>query len=366
MSVALWVLALAAACAPSPAAQQSPSVSPASTTRPVRAELRRSAAVLTAGFSGRPGIWIADPAEPDPIFTENPDEPFVTASLYKLALLLHVERLVEAGRLSYMDTITIEEDDVRHGGANEFPGTVMTVDEALESMITYSDNGPALAFLRMFGTTSVNLTLAAEKIGDFRIARDPDEDNLVAPRALGTYFTLLAERRLVSAAASERMLARLRRQHVNDRLPRRLPAGVTVAHKTGDLVGYTHDVGIIDVPDGQLVVVAMTSGASEDASYDFISRLGSALYLAWKAGDPARLSTPAPALALEPAQQQGANFVVVVFVAAALGVLTFARRYSLRHGVHGGAGRRPRTPATWTPIRREPDDRRDARALRRR
>ncbi|MDP9265736.1 MAG: class A beta-lactamase-related serine hydrolase [Chloroflexota bacterium] len=329
------------------------------------AELRRSAANLVAAFDGKPGIWLADPTQPDPIFTANPDEPFVTASLYKLALLLHVERLVQAGRLSYEDTITIEEDDVRHGGANEYPGTVMTVDEALEGMITFSDNGPALAFLRIFGPVSINASLAAQKIADFHIAASADEDNIVTPRALATYFALLAERRLVSTAASERMLARLRRQHINDRLPRKLPVGVTVAHKTGDLVGYAHDVGVIDVPGAQLVVVAMTSGASEEGAYDFIARLGSLAYSAYSP-DPARLPAPAPVVALEPPQQQGANDLMLagVFIGG-FGALLLARRYARRRRVPKRAPRGPRPLGVWTPNRRSGGARRGAGAVRR-
>ncbi len=351
-----------------PAAEPRPSPTPASTAAPVRAELRRSAEDLTANFRGTPGIWVADPTEPDPIFTLNPDQTFVAASLYKLALLLHVERLVEAGEQSYADAIRIEDDDVKHGGANELPGTVMTIDEALESMITYSDNGPALAFRRIFGVTSINTTLSDEKIGGFRIAGDPDQDNVVTPRAIATFLTKLADRKLVSAAASDRMLARLRRQHINDRLPRRLPAGVTVAHKTGDLVGYIHDVGIIDVPDGELVVVAMTSGASESASYDFIARLGSALYNAWVAGDPAQLPTPAPAIALDPPQQQGANVVLLMFVGTALAVLAFARRYSLQHrtvaGTRGGARPRGASASGRGAVRVAPGSQRSRRSRR--
>ena len=355
LRAALLLLAFTA-CAPPPAALPDPTAppSPASTAAPVREELRRSAADITRAFRGQPGIWIADPTKPDPIFTANADEPFITASLYTLAVLLHVERLVESKDLSYRNTITIEQEDTRHGGANEFPGTVMTIDEALESMITYSDNGPALAFLRTFGVTSINATLADEEIAGFRVSGDPDQDNVVTPRAIGIYLTKLAQRTLLSADASDRMLARLRRQHINDRLPQRLPAGVTVAHKTGDLVGYFHDVGIIEASDGQLIVVAMTKGASEEASYDFIARLASALYTAWSAGDPARLPlpTPAPAVALQPAQQQGANVALLVFVAAALGVLVFARRYSLRHRVRVAGPATARTTGVWTPSRR--------------
>ena len=245
-----------------------------------------AADALVAAFEGTAGIWVSDPASVVPAYTRNPDGLVVTASLYKLAILAHLERLVEAKTLSYADTITIEAADVTADGAGEPPGTVLTVDDALEAMITYSDNGPALAFLRMFGATAINATLADQHIAGFTIAATPDDDNVVTPRALGTYFTLLAQRKLVSAAASGRMLARLERQHINDRLPRDLPAGTAVAHKTGDLVGLNHDAGIIQTSRGPRVAVALTSGGTPLSASDLIAGLGSLVYAAAPTAKP--------------------------------------------------------------------------------
>ena len=107
----------------------------------------------------------------------------------------------------------------------------------------------------------------------------------MTPRALGTYFILVSQRKLVSAAASDRMLARLERQHINDRLPRDLPAGTAVAHKTGDLVGLSHDAGIIKTPQGPRVAVALTSGGTPLGASQLIAGLGSLVYAA-PAGQP--------------------------------------------------------------------------------
>src|SRR5207248_5148937 len=93
--------------------------------------------------------------------------------------------------------------------------------------------------------------------------------------AIGTFFTLLAKRQLISPAASDRMLARLERQQINDRLPAQLPGGVVVAHKTGNLSGVTHDAGVIYTKTGPRVVVAMTWDALDEDAANFISSIGS-------------------------------------------------------------------------------------------
>jgi len=91
---------------------------------------------------------------------------------------------------------------------------------------------------------------------------------------------LLAKRQLISPAASDRMLARLERQQINNRLPAQLPPGVVVAHKTGNLAGLTHDAGIIYTKSGPRVVVAMTWDASDDEADNFISSVGALVYSA--------------------------------------------------------------------------------------
>src|SRR6267143_1505161 len=233
---------------------------------------------LVSAFPGGAGLYIADPNTGKTLYAHDADEPIVTASLYKLAVLTEAERQVEAGELRYSDIITIEDEDITEDGSFEVAGTELTLDEALEAMITISDNGAALALWHLLGGANIDATLAKMGIPDFHVAYDDSEDNVVTPRAVGQFFTLLAKKQLVSAAASDRMLARLERQEINDRLPAALPDGVVVAHKTGNLPGLTHDAGIIFTPSGPRVVVAMTWDAGEADAYSFISNVGSIVY----------------------------------------------------------------------------------------
>ncbi|MBI2983965.1 MAG: serine hydrolase, partial [Chloroflexi bacterium] len=88
----------------------------------------------------------------------------------------------------------------------------------------------------------------------------------------------IAERRLISGAASDRMLGRLERQEVTGRADALLPDGVRVAHKTGDLVGLAHDAAIVFTPIGPRVVVVLTWDAPEDEAHAFIARVAQAAY----------------------------------------------------------------------------------------
>jgi len=233
---------------------------------------------LVSAFPGGAGLWIADPNTGKTLYSHDADEPIITASLYKLAVLTEAERRVEAGQLHYGDIITIEDEDITEDGSFEVAGTELTLDQALEAMITISDNGAALALWHVLGPENINATLRNIGITDFHVFLDWNEDNVATPRAVGTLLTLLAKRQLVSAAASDRMLARLERQQINDRLPAGLPQGVVIAHKTGNLPGLTHDAGIIYTPAGPRVVVAMTWDAYDADAYAFIANVASIVY----------------------------------------------------------------------------------------
>lgn len=244
------------------------------------ADLIRQLDGLVASFRGGAGVWISDPNVPTPLFAHDTEAQVIAASLYKLGVLAEAERRVDASQLRYSDPVVIEPEDITADGSFEGAGTQLTLDEALEAMITISDNGSALALWHILGGANIDATLQKEGIADFHIAIDQTEDHWATPRAVGTFFTLLAKRQLISPAASDRMLARLERQQINNRLPALLPRGVVVAHKTGNLAGVTHDAGIIYTKSGPRVVVAMTWDATDDEADNLISSIGATVYSA--------------------------------------------------------------------------------------
>jgi beta-lactamase class A len=251
---------------------------PLTGVRAAAATLNSKLDQLAGTFPGGAALWVSDPSAAQPLYARDADRKLITASLYKLAVLLEVEHQVELGKLHYADTITIDPEDITADGSFEAPGTELTIDEALEQMITVSDNGTALHLWRMLGQSNINAFLVKSGIKDFHIALDESEDNIATPRAIGTFFTLLAKRQLVSAAASERMIQRLERQQINDRIPAQLPEGTIVAHKTGNLVGMVHDAGILFMPQGTRVIVAMTYDTDDAVANELIARLASTVY----------------------------------------------------------------------------------------
>src|SRR5712691_6085223 len=111
---------------------------------------------LVRSFPGGSGVWVSNPNAPAPLFTHGAEEQVITASLYKLAVLAEAERRVDAGELRYKDPVVIDATDISGDGSFVDAGTHLTLDEALETMITVSDNGPALALWHILGGANID------------------------------------------------------------------------------------------------------------------------------------------------------------------------------------------------------------------
>jgi beta-lactamase class A len=87
---------------------------------------------------------------------------------------------------------------------------------------------------------------------------------MTSPRDMAFLLEKIYKRELVSAEASDEMLLIMKHQHMRDRLPRFLPSGWEIAHKTGLLRKACHDVGIVFSPQGDYMICVLTS---HDATY---------------------------------------------------------------------------------------------------
>ena len=82
-------------------------------------------------------------------------------------------------------------------------------------------------------------------------------NNTTTARALLALMEALAQGRAVDKASSGEMIAILKRQTFNDRIPAGLPPGIAVAHKTGEITRSQHDAAIVyaDRPFALVVLV---------------------------------------------------------------------------------------------------------------
>jgi len=263
------------------------------------------------GFSGDVSVFIADP-QSGFRYSRSPDRVFPSASLYKLGVMVEAYRLAASGALSLDDTaVTIEDQDLTDDGYFTQAGTTLSVREAIERMITISDNSPAHALLRMEDTHNVNATMTRLGLTSTRINVDLPEEEQVVPfntttaRDMARFFMGLLGGTVVGRRESDAMLGVLRRQQINDRLPAGLPEGTEIAHKTGNLPGFAHDAGIIYTRTGPRVAVVLTSDYDEyDDVVTLNEHVGALTYAAKLDGFAARYRTVEPPAAMIHANDQ--------------------------------------------------------------
>jgi hypothetical protein len=155
-------------------------------------------------------------------------------------------------------------------------GETLTVAEALERMVSLSDNTSAILLASRVGGGRINATISSLGMTTTHYSLDR-----MTTSALDMLHLLefVADGDAVSPSASADMVHLLLRQRVNDRLPRLLPDEVQTAHKTGNLPGTVNDVGILYGPSSTLVVAALVSDTSDEtAAATGIARLASAAY----------------------------------------------------------------------------------------
>jgi beta-lactamase class A len=261
-----------------------------SSSRPVAADGGATPAAAAAdtaliAFSGTAGVAIADPGT-GAAYEHDSGRIFPAASLYKLLVLAEVYRRSAGGELSLDDTtVTIADEDLADGGDETESGVTLSVREAVERMITVSDNSCARALLRLLGIRRVNAAAADLGLRDSVINTDiPVEErtadfNTTSVRDMERLFVGLQNGTIVSATASAAMLAVLGRQQINDRLPTGVPGGTPIAHKTGNLDSIAHDVGVIATPLGPRVVIVLTADYADYA--DVVTLAGAIAHAAY-------------------------------------------------------------------------------------
>jgi beta-lactamase class A len=203
----------------------------------------------------------------------NADRVFPAASLFKLPVMYEVYRQRDAGRLSLDERLVLAARFVQLDlGTLDMPvGSALSVEAALRRMITVSDNASANLLADRVGWLALNATMRDLGLQETRFTGDA---LTTSPRDMLWLLELVARGQSPSAASSAEMIELLLDQRVNDRLPAQLPPGTRVAHKTGNLDGVIHDVGIVYAP-GAPFAIALLAEAAPD--YGAVARAQAAL-----------------------------------------------------------------------------------------
>lgn len=235
-------------------------------------------------------------------------ETFQMASVFKLPVAIAALGAVERGALRLDQEVEIrKEDRVTYGPLDDewTSGMRVTVARMVDVMLVASDNTSADKLIELLGgPAAVERALAARGVNGIRISLDEKGmgaamkkdlaafemggENGATPDAMAGLLSRLFKGELLSRPSTDRILDAMRRCATGDRRLRAgVPKSAEVFDKTGTSRSCSNDAGILTLPDGSHLVVAVfvRGGAEASARDAAIAALGRA---AWEAFAPAR------------------------------------------------------------------------------
>ncbi|HBL29405.1 MAG TPA: serine hydrolase [Acidobacteria bacterium] len=156
-------------------------------------------------------------------------------------------------------------------------GQTRTLEELIRRMIVRSSNLATNLLIDQIGAS--NVTDLMRRLGAYDVtvlrgvedskAFDAGLNNRVSARDLLLLYKKLLDDTTFSRASRERMLAILKAQEFNEKIPAGLPPGTEVAHKTGDITAFHHDAAIVFPPgEKPYLLIVLTGGIADEAVAD--------------------------------------------------------------------------------------------------
>lgn len=255
--------------------------------------LKRYVGKETIRFKGRSGIIIKD-LDTGWEYAHNGERLFPSASIVKVPIMAAVFQAAHEGRVSFDRIITMKASDRVSGSGilkTRPAGSRYSVKTLMRLMITRSDNMAANMLIDLLGRKYLNAYFKRIGLRHTNLSRDMMDfkrrrkgiENYTTPKDVSILLEKMYKGRFINRKVSGQCLALLKMQKVKDRIPRRLPEGVVVAHKTGLERSVCHDAGIVFTPNGDFLICVLTkSSGSFSASKEFIARIAAYTYHTYK------------------------------------------------------------------------------------
>ncbi len=231
------------------------------------------------------------------------DGQMVMQSVMKFPIALAVLHDVERGKFSLDQIFRISDRDMHHKNGplfEKYPkGVNIPLSELITYMVSYSDNNacdilldriggvkPVMDNLRRLGVKGI--VVDASEL-DMSASWEVQYTNWCKPSAMVQLLDVFYQGKALDKANTDTLMKKMLQTTTGPKqIKGLLPEGTAVAHKTGrsstnaeGLTAATNDVGIITLPNGQHVAIAIFIGNSTadlDTREKVIARLAKAVW----------------------------------------------------------------------------------------
>jgi beta-lactamase class A len=233
-------------------------------------------APIVAQIPGIAGVYARTMDGSPPLVSIRAGEPFASASIIKLTIMVTAFRAFDAGTAAPDQRVTLRADDLIGGSdmlARARPGDSFRLGDLIRGMIQVSDNSASNTLITHFGFETIAHTIArcgmtgtqlrrhfADYVPPSRVSL-----NVTTPRDIGTLLYAIergAREGLDTVAKStscRAMIDMLLGQEDRTKIPAGLPPGTPCANKTGEITQVRNDGAIVDpYGDDPYVLVVLT------------------------------------------------------------------------------------------------------------
>ena len=229
------------------------------------------------------------------------DTPFHAASTMKVPVMIELFRQAHAGAVSLDDPLPIRNEfrSIVDGSLYKLSegddsdkeiyasvGKTMTLRQLCEAMITVSSNFASNLLIEKLGVENIRRTVAALDADGMQVLRGVEDqkafdkglNNTTTARGLTVLLERIARGVAVDARSDALMMDILKRQTFKDAIPAGIPAGVAVAHKTGNITRIHHDAAVVFARKPYVLVLLVRGIQDEKQSAALMARLSKSVY----------------------------------------------------------------------------------------
>jgi beta-lactamase class A len=245
----------------------------------VNKKLQHALETLTTGFKGDVGIYVKD-LHTGKFASINADSIFPTASMVKVPILIGIMDKLNKGELKYHQELTYK-DSLLYAGSDLLASLKnnekVELSKVIMLMLTTSDNTASLWLQSLSGTgTRINQILdsigyTATRVNSRTPGREAGRDKFgwgqTSPKEMATLFETLANRTLMDATSSEKMLRLLGRNYWDEEALSQIPPDVFVASKNGAVNASRSEVVYVSGKNARYVFCICTKN-NKDTSWE--------------------------------------------------------------------------------------------------
>jgi len=233
---------------------------------------------VIAGKKGNYGITYLD-LTTGKTFGINDTMMMTAASVNKVPIVAVFYYLENHGKIDFNDQITLQERDIQDYGTGSLryqkPGTTYTLKSLIKLTLQQSDNTAAHILSDKIGADTIQ-----KMITSWGLTQTDMGNNQTSSSDMAILFKKIYNNEVTTPGKTKEMLSFMTHTDIEDRLPALLPTSSVVEHKTGDGVGFLHDVGIIVKGNHVFFLGVLTSdiGSDETATKQTIGSIAKTVF----------------------------------------------------------------------------------------